>query len=463
MTPAAVAAAEAARPRARGRSRASVVRYVVGSGFAVGAAILTTTAAIAYETKQVEADGGTGELLVLWWLIGVWLAIALLLRTRVPVAVCLAAAVGAVLMPIEPLAALIALTWVIARRSARVATACGAVVAVAVGATLWRDHARSGENVLFSAVDQVTGDRAELTVPGYVVVGLLYLGVAVCIGLVRRWAEAAREADETAREAVGLQRQQEHVAEELRTEMTRQEEREVIAREVHDTVAHHLSLVSLQASALEVTASGDDGEMREAARAMRSAAHQALEEMRDLIAVLRDPRPHVVAGGALRAGLRLGDLPTLVDTAREAGARIRASVFVSDADRAPAALNRAVYRIVQESLTNVLKHAPGAEVEIDLRAAPGAGVDLRVANTLPVESRTVLERPPDVQEGSGTGIGQGSGIGEGSGIVGMRERAVLLGGTLDTGVEGEEFVVVAHLPWAVVSDPPPSIGAWPES
>lgn len=448
MSPASV---ETAAAREGARPRAATVRHVVGSGLAVGTAILTTTAAIAYETNQIEADGGTGELLILWWLVGVWLAIALLLRTRLPVAVCLAAAVGTVLMPIEPLAALIALTWVIARRPPRVAVVCGAAVAVAVGAALWRDHARSGENVLFSTVDQVTGDRAELTAAGYVVVGLLYLGVAVCVGLVRRWAEAARAADETAREALGLRQEQEHVAAELRTEMTRQEEREVIAREVHDTVAHHLSLVSLHASALEVTTSDDDGELRDAARSVRSAAHQALEEMRDLIAVLRDPQSRAVAGGAQRVGLTLGDLPALVDTAREAGARIRATVFVSDADCAPAGLNRAVYRIVQESLTNVLKHAPGAEVEIDLRAAPGVGVDLRLANTLPGRSRATAEGRPGVAEGSGAGI------------VGMCERAALLGGSLHTGVEGGEFVVHAHLPWAAVSDPAPSIGAWPES
>ena len=149
----------------------------------------------------------------------------------------------------------------------------------------------------------------------------------------------------------------------------RSDERELIAREMHDTVAHNLSVMSLQASALEVTT--DDPDVADAARTMRSSAHRALDEMRALITSLREGSEQYTGSAPA-----LGDLAALLDDARSSGVDLAATVFVSDADSAPPALTRAVYRVVQEALTNVMKHAPGARADVDVRARPGDGVDL---------------------------------------------------------------------------------------
>ena len=128
---------------------------------------------------------------------------------------------------------------------------------------------------------------------------------------------------------------------------------------------------------------------------------------------------------------RLADLPVLLDDARGAGVDIGATVFVDGGDTAPPALTRAVYRVVQEALTNAMKHAPGARVHVDLRARPGGGVDVTVRNALaPADAGGA---PPSA----------------GAGLVGMSERAQALGGRLTARVERDEYVVRAHLPWAV--------------
>lgn len=393
---------------------------VVGCGF-------TMTAAVAFTSLDADARSpGSGTVLVLVWLVGVALIGLLPLRRTKPVLVCTGLAIATLALPLDSVAALVALSWVVARRPPRIAALCGALVAAATAAALARDRLRVPEHVILSARDPDTGEMVVAPIAVYVTVGVVALALAVGAGLLRR-------ARETAGSAVAGQRRQAAVVADLRAEMTRQEERELIAREVHDTVAHELSIVSLHASALEAVG-GDAVEVREAARDVRAAAHRALEEMRELIAMLRRGGE---SGLDRRAGegLALADLPRLVDEARSAGARVRATVFVSDGDAAPPALTRAVYRIVQEAMTNALKHAPGAEVAIDVRARPGDGIHLRVAN--PVALR---------QERTGTEA-LTAGAGGGAGLVGMRERAALVGGTLDAGIDGAEFVVVALLPW----------------
>lgn len=360
-------------------------------------------------------------------LAGLGIAVLLIWRRSLAVVVCLTSAATSVLLPIGAFATLLSLTWVYASARIRTVIACTAAAGVALGVTLGRDFAREGADVMWAATDATTGERSYLTGTGYVVMGLVVLVVAVAVGLARRFqsdagrarAAAAREA----RQAAALRSQ----ADDLRTEVSRQDERELIAREMHDTVAHHLSLVSLHASALEVTADDPATDVPEAARSMRTTAHRALEEMRTLITSLR------TAGDTLAEqyegpAQRLGDLPDLVDRARDAGVDIGASVFVDQADDAPPALTRAVYRVVQESLTNTMKHAPGARVDVDVRARPGRGIDVVVRNAL--------------VDAGGAPTPRG-----GAGIIGMRERALALGGTFAAGAEGRDFVVRVHLPW----------------
>jgi signal transduction histidine kinase len=207
------------------------------------------------------------------------------------------------------------------------------------------------------------------------------------------------------------------------------EERTRIARELHDVVAHRVSLMTVQAGAAKAVAGEDlEGALR-AMGAVEEAGRQALDELRHLLGVLR---PETDVNG-LGPQPGLADLPRLVEQIRGAGVDVS---LVTDGLSAelPARVDLFAYRIVQEALTNVLKHA-----------GPGAHTDVRLG---PDRSGIVIEV---LDDGRGVTVMPGSGDAQGGatghGIIGMRERALLLGGTLDARPRpGGGFRVVAHLP-----------------
>jgi signal transduction histidine kinase len=223
---------------------------------------------------------------------------------------------------------------------------------------------------------------------------------------------------EQARMAVGEREKQ--VAEARRTERTR------IAREMHDVLAHRLSLLSLHAGALEYRPDAPPAELAAAAGVVRQNAHSALEELREVIDVLRDD-PHA---GIDKPWPTVSDLPELVAESVAAGQLVRLTTEGLVADDVPAPLGRTVYRVVQEGLTNARKHAPGAQVRVVLSGSPGGCLQVEVVNT----------RPPAP---AGTPVPRG-----GTGLVGLRERAELLGGSLECGPTADGcFRLVARLPW----------------
>lgn len=203
-----------------------------------------------------------------------------------------------------------------------------------------------------------------------------------------------------------------------RSELGRRAERELVAQEVHDTLGHHLSLLSVHAGALELQTEGRDEEVTQRAAVVRENARRAMDDLRSLVGVLRAEPP---AGGTPP----LEEITRVVDEAVAGGDRLVATVYLHDAGEADPALSRAVHRIVQELLTNARKHAPGEVVRLELVGGPGRGVRVMARNRVVEPAR---EQP-------------------GLGITGMRERAELLGGALEvTRTEGE-FVVEIGLPW----------------
>ena len=199
------------------------------------------------------------------------------------------------------------------------------------------------------------------------------------------------------------------------------DERARIARELHDVVAHRVSMMTVQAGAAKTVAADDPAGAFQAMEAVEQAGRQALGELRHLLGVLR---PEAEVDG-LGPQPRLAEVPRLVDQLRGAGLEISLTIDGVPTDL-PARVDLSAYRIVQEALTNVLKHAgPGARTEVRLSADNGR-VAIEVADT-----------------GRGGTILPGSG----HGILGMRERALLLGGSLDAGPRpGGGFQVVARLP-----------------
>jgi signal transduction histidine kinase len=220
--------------------------------------------------------------------------------------------------------------------------------------------------------------------------------------LVRSWAERAREAEQ---------------GDELRVEQARLAERERIAREMHDVLAHRISLLAVHAGALEVRRDAPENE-RLAAGVIRQSAYEALEELRQVIGMLREPAED-------RPQPSLGDVPALVEQSREAGERVELDLAAAGV---PAGVGRHAYRIVQEALTNARKHAPGARVRVAVTGHAEQGLVVEVGNP--------LRAGGPVLPGSGTGL------------VGLRERVQLAGGRLEHGpTAAGEFHLRAWLPW----------------
>jgi len=213
----------------------------------------------------------------------------------------------------------------------------------------------------------------------------------------------------------------------VRAEGARLAERTRIAREMHDVLAHRISLVALHAGALEVAPDLSPAQVRESAAVLRSAAHQALEELRDVIGVLREE-----PGKAPTAPQpTLADIPRLVEETRRAGAKIDFEMRVEHAEVAPGTLGRDAYRIVQEALTNLGKHARGTQARVHVAGAPERGLHVSVRNPLALCAPAGPSLP-----------------GSGAGLLGLAERVTLAGGVLVHGPDGSgEFVVEADLPW----------------
>jgi signal transduction histidine kinase len=208
-------------------------------------------------------------------------------------------------------------------------------------------------------------------------------------------------------------------------------ERTRIARELHDVVAHHMSLIAVQAE----TAPYRLSDLPESARAefgsLGGVAREALAEMRRLLGVLRYDQP-----AGLAPQPQLSDLPALVDAARRAGVSVELAVPGAMGD-VPSGVAVCAYRIVQESLSNASQHAPGATVSVSV-GHDGGVVLLRVANG-PGE-------PAGLSRSEPAGLSR-SEPGSGHGLTGMRERVALLGGSLSAGPSaGGGFVVSAVLP-----------------
>jgi signal transduction histidine kinase len=214
----------------------------------------------------------------------------------------------------------------------------------------------------------------------------------------------------------------------LRVEQARQAERARIAREMHDVLAHRISLLSLHAGALEFRPDAPPDEVARAASVIRASAHDALEDLRTVIGVLRETpdgdapeRPQPV----------LGDLPSLIEESRAAGMRVSFDSRIS-AVGLPEGTGRSAYRIVQEGLTNARKHARGSAVDVTVAGAPGGGLEIEIRNRLPVGAPAASAEIP----------------GAGTGIIGLAERASLAGGRLEHGrTDAGDYRLWAWLPW----------------
>ena len=220
---------------------------------------------------------------------------------------------------------------------------------------------------------------------------------------------------------------------ELRVAQARQLERNRIAREMHDVLAHRLSLLSLQAGALELWPDAPPAEIARAAGVIRSNAHGALEDLREVIGVLRSVRADddQADGVPERPQPTLVDLPMLIDESRKAGMQVVLECEVTDLGAVPEAVGRTAFRIVQEGLTNARKHADHAAVSVAVQGAAADGLTVEIRNPWPVGVARTTPIP-----------------GAGMGIIGLAERTALTGGRLEHGrTPAGEFRLWTWLPW----------------
>ena len=212
---------------------------------------------------------------------------------------------------------------------------------------------------------------------------------------------------------------------ELRINQARSAERERIAREMHDVLAHRISLVAMHAGALVYRDDLTPDEVHETSVLIQQKAHEALTDLRQVLGVLRgaeapDARPQPT----------LADLPALAEEATLSGMVVDLQVRVADSATGSEQIGRTVYRVVQEGLTNARKHAGGAHVRIQVSGSPETGIDVEICNGHRVGSLGIAPTP-----------------GSGLGLVGLRERAVLAGGTLHVSDSAAGFTLRCWLPW----------------
>ncbi len=330
---------------------------------------------------------------------------ALWLRRRWPVAITVGILPLAVLTSFAAPAGLIAFfTVAVHRRFAVVAWLAGV-----------------GLSTLAVSYALQAGERPELQTSLWLsLLSLILLHVAVAasgmyIRARRQLLASLRERAERAEAA-----QHEHA------EHVRANERARIAREMHDVLAHRISLLSMHAGSLEFSPGASHAEVARAAGVIRTSAHQALEDLREVIGVLRQEPGEAALDRPLPT---LADLPALVQESRAAGMTVRSDLEVGEVGAAPESVGRNAYRIVQEGLTNARKHAGGTAVELTMTGAAGSGLTLELRNPLPVG------RPASEMPGAGTGL------------IGLAERAALAGGRLEHGVTEGQYRLWAWLPW----------------
>ncbi len=268
--------------------------------------------------------------------------------------------------------------------------------------------------IILEAFNPVGNDPFAFTIPFIVAIVAVTVGWGMYIG-------SRRELLATLRERANVS----ETAQAARVEQARTAERAQIAREMHDVLAHRISLVTLHAGALTYRTDLDADQMRATAEVIQENSHQAMVELREVLGLLRegpgDSAPELPQPSAC-------DLPALLDEAQSAGMHVESRLI--ELDGIPETLGRTVYRVIQEGLTNARKHAPNTLVNVILAGKPGDGLTAEVRNPLPIGSRSAIK--PE----------------SGLGLIGLAERTALAGGLMTHRVTPEhEFVLSAWIPW----------------
>lgn len=419
-------------------------------------------ARVAFFEGRVAPDGqfvdATAGLIAL---LAVALPVLVGFRQRIPLWVAGVGSLLTVVLWLGPTVPLIGLYHVILRRPRAEAWGMGAAVTLATGLCTWRDLTSTAPNASFWAGLLEADPHIAWPVPAVI--------TAALVGLAVGSAAWTRTRSQLAQSVVAVDAERQHVSV-LTEQVSRQAERERIAREIHDGLGHRLSLLSVHAGALQAVASDEVDpetaeEIRQSAALIRESASESMTELHDLLEVLRHPDDPDAASPPRS----LTSLSGLVDESVAAGMPLVATVFVDEADGGDPQRAQAAYRVVQELLTNARKHAPGIPVRLSVTGGPRTGaLEIATANHVPHKpvlhgvvdgTSSTMKTTSAVTDGatattvtptataalgaSATNPGRG-----GSGLAGVHERIERLGGTMQAGLDSTGvFRVHVTLPW----------------
>jgi signal transduction histidine kinase len=345
---------------------------------------------------------------------GVAACLSLLLRRSRPVPVALICLAAGAISPLAAGAALVACCSAAIRARGR-GLAAVAVIAVA-------------SSITFPLVNPRTGEMVQVGFPAFLVTALTF-GWGLYLRTRRELIASLRE------RADRLEADQQRGA-----ELAREAERRRIAREMHDVLAHRLSLLSVHAGALEFRPDAPADDVARAAAVIRTSAADALNDLREVITVLREDTD--AGTGPPQPGF--GQLADLLAESRSAGMTVEAHIMLPDERSLPAATGRTAYRVVQEGLTNARKHAPGAPVEVTVTMNGDAGVVAEVTSRRAVAP--AAQTAPEPGSLPGTALAHAV-PGAGAGLIGLAERLELAGGQLEHHpIPGGGFMVRATIP-----------------
>ena len=420
-----VALAADGSPHGTRRSRRD---WVVDS-VVFGVAGLASLAALALTAVPAEGSGFRRPSEAELWLdlaVGILAWVALWWRRRYPVTLGVVAALASVVSAFAGGPALVLLlTVAIHRRWPWALAVAGANVVASVLFMLW----------------WADDDVSWVTWVVVVAFGTVFLAASLAFGMfVRARRQLLGSLRERAERAEAEQRRSADAA--------RQGERTRIAREMHDVLAHRISLVSMHAGALEYRRDASADEVATAAGVIRENAHQALVDLREVIGVLRggeDGGPGDDGTSTSRPQPTMDALDALLEDTRVAGVTVRAEVDLADAPLPPTT-SRTAYRVLQEGLTNARKHGRGGAVMVRVRGTPADGLSLEVRNSLrPGAGPALLGTAGAGRAWTGAGAVPGSGVG----LVGLAERTRIAGGRWEHGVLDDVFRLHVWLPWPV--------------
>ncbi|WP_020524860.1 sensor histidine kinase [Catelliglobosispora koreensis] len=385
-------------------------RYLLAASAGVAAWIASALVMLSSPMTPAQEDV-VGAALFLDFGLGVAALAMLPLRRRFPLAVACLTAVASVASATAMGPATVALvsmaTW--RRRAWVVAAAVVFTAGAVVSEVAYRPRLSPAED---SALD----------IAGGIVLSVAFFAAAIATGY---YIAARRELVATLRERLAAAEREQA----LTAQVERDAERNRIAREMHDVLAHRISLVAMHSGALAYREDLDRAQTAATAQTIQANAQLALTELRQVLGVLRAGHPALAVPEAQPT---LAELPALIADAREAGTDVRldaSGLQTPPGKLMPQALSLTAFRIVQEALTNARKHAPGQLVTVRLAGVPGSGLEVEIRNLVGTKAN------PDFTPA-------------GVGLTGLAERADLAGGTFECGQRADGyFVVQANLPW----------------